>query len=82
MVGNQFSSIDRPRYRPTDKVRQLALLMVRTIAPLYALMGETRTTCATSYTPEPRHRRSAAEQLRDVEGLVRVCHYRMRSGQG
>ncbi|MCB1848769.1 MAG: DUF2384 domain-containing protein [Halieaceae bacterium] len=76
VVGRTRSSIDRNGIDPQTKSGQLALLMVRIYRSLYALMGGDKDNMR-HFMHTPNHGTGGvpAEQLRDVEGLVRVCHY-------
>ena len=76
MVGRTRSSIDRNGIDPGTKSGQLALLMVRIYRSLYALMGGDKDNMR-HFMRTPNHGTGGvpAEQIRDVEGLVRVCHY-------
>jgi hypothetical protein len=76
VVGRTRSSIDRNGIDPGTKSGQLALLMVRIYRSLYALMGGDKDNMR-HFMRTPNHGTGGvpAEQIRDVEGLVRVCHY-------
>jgi antitoxin Xre/MbcA/ParS-like protein len=76
VVGRDRSSIDRSGIAPDSKSGQLALIMVRVYRSLYALMGGDKDNMQHFMsTPNQGTGGVPAEQIQDVEGLVRVCHY-------
>ncbi len=76
VIGRTRSSIDRSGIDPDTKSGQLALIMVRIYRSLYALMGGDKENMRHFMsTPNLGTGGVPAEQIRDVEGLVRVCQY-------
>jgi hypothetical protein len=76
VVGRTRSSIDRNGIDPDSKSGQLALIMVRLYRSLYALMGGDKENMQ-HFMRTWNHGTGGVplEQIRDVEGLVRVCNY-------
>ena len=76
VIGRTRSSIDRNGIDPVSKAGQLALILVRIYRSLYALMGGDKENMQ-HFMCTPNHGTGGvpAEQLHEVEGLVRVCNY-------
>lgn len=76
VVGRNRSTIDRNGIDPNTKPGQLALLLIRIYRSLYALMGgEVANMRHFMRTPNQGTGGVPGEQIRDVQGLVRVCEY-------
>lgn len=76
VVGRNRSTIDRNGIDPATKPGQLALLLIRIYRSLYALMGGEEANMKHFMQTANRGTGGVpAEQIRDVQGLVRVCEY-------
>lgn len=76
VVGRNRTSIDRKGIEPDTKSGQLALIMIRIYRSLYALMGGDESNIKHfMQTPNRGTGGIPAEQIRNVQGLVRVCEY-------
>lgn len=76
IVGRNRTSIDRNGIDPDTKSGQLALIMIRIYRSLYALMGGDEDNMKHfMQTPNRGTGGIPAEQLHDVQGMVRVCDY-------
>jgi hypothetical protein len=76
VVGRNRSTIDRNGIGPDTKSGQLALLLIRIYRSLYALMGGEEANMRHFMQTANRGTGGVpGEQVRDVQGLVRVCEY-------
>ncbi len=76
IVGRNRTSIDRNGIDPDTKSGQLALMMIRIYRSLYALMGGDAGNIRHFMQTANRGTGGVpAEQIRNVQGLVRVCEY-------
>jgi hypothetical protein len=76
VIGRDRTALSRGRLDPQSKPGELALLLIRAYRALYALVGgETAAMRHWMHTENQHTGGIPAEQIRSVQGLVRVVEY-------
>jgi hypothetical protein len=75
-IGKERTVFTRSKVAPDTKAGELALLLIRCYRSLYALVGGDREQMRHwMHTPNSHTGGIPAEQVRNVQGLVRVMEY-------
>ena len=75
-IGKERTVFSRSRIAPDTKAGELALMLIRCYRSLYALVGGDRDQMRHwMHTPNHHTGGVPAEQVRSVQGLVRVMEY-------